>query len=85
MQEIGCTCRSPSETRRYTALPWVCQSTSAHRHSLRARREDRVGTAPVPHKDFSDLYGKMSGEGASAGEAHLYNLYTFQPNSLGPS
>eukprot|EP01043_Picozoa_sp_COSAG02_P100138 COSAG02_NODE_36229_length_457_cov_0.997207_2_plen_68_part_01 len=25
----------------------------------------------VPHKDFSDLYEKMSGKGESAGEAHL--------------
>ena len=25
---------------------------------------------PVPHKDFSDLYGRMSGKGASASEAH---------------
>ena len=26
---------------------------------------------PVPHKDFSDLYDKMSGKGESASEAHL--------------
>jgi hypothetical protein len=26
---------------------------------------------PVPHKDYSDLYEKMSGKGESAGEAHL--------------
>ena len=25
---------------------------------------------PVPHKDFSDLYEKMSGKGESASEAH---------------
>ena len=25
---------------------------------------------PVPHKDFSDLYEKMSGKGESAREAH---------------
>ena len=25
----------------------------------------------VPHKDFSDLYEKMSGKGESASEAHL--------------
>ena len=28
------------------------------------------GHVAVPHKDFSDLYGKVSGEGASASEAH---------------
>eukprot|EP01044_Picomonas_judraskeda_P023737 COSAG03_NODE_6317_length_1079_cov_6.039796_1_plen_83_part_10 len=27
-------------------------------------------TRPVPHKDFSELYEKMSGKGASAREAH---------------
>eukprot|EP01044_Picomonas_judraskeda_P021109 COSAG03_NODE_4882_length_1404_cov_159.567816_2_plen_78_part_00 len=26
---------------------------------------------PAPHKDFSDLYEKMSGKGESAREAHL--------------
>ena len=25
---------------------------------------------PVPHKDFSELYERMSGEGASASETH---------------
>ena len=27
-----------------------------------------------PHKDFSDLYEKMSGKGASASEAHRASL-----------
>jgi hypothetical protein len=27
-------------------------------------------TSPVPHKDFSDSYDKMSGKGESASEAH---------------
>ena len=47
-------------------------------HALKARRRsrtDRVNqheqTHAVPHKDFSDLYEKMSGKGESAGEAHL--------------
>ena len=26
---------------------------------------------PAPHKDFSDLYEKMSGKGESASEAHM--------------
>jgi hypothetical protein len=36
---------------------------------------------PVPHKDFSELYGKMSGEGASASEAHRHRTSSMQ----GPS
>ena len=27
-------------------------------------------SVPVPHKDFSDLYGEMSGKGARVSEAH---------------
>ena len=30
----------------------------------------RASFASAPHKDFSDLYGEMSGKGASASEAH---------------
>eukprot|EP01044_Picomonas_judraskeda_P017363 COSAG03_NODE_3250_length_2123_cov_1.433794_2_plen_224_part_00 len=32
------------------------------------------GNGPVPHKDFSDLYAKMSGKGASASEAHRRSM-----------
>ena len=31
----------------------------------------RLGLAHLQHKDFSDLYEKMSGKGASASKAHL--------------
>ena len=41
------------------STPEVAQAASSSR-----------GRRPVPHKDFSDLYEKMSGEGARASEAH---------------
>ena len=30
-----------------------------------------LAQCPVPHKHFSDLYEKLTGKGASAGEAHV--------------
>ena len=33
-----------------------------------------VARSPVPHKDFSDLYEKLSGKAASASEAHSSHL-----------
>jgi hypothetical protein len=45
---------------------------SSMAHSLQKIWQHCVTTVPpAPHKDFSDLYGKMSGKGASASEAHL--------------
>ena len=34
----------------------------------------RLRQMAVPYKDFSDLYEKMSGKGASASEAHLAQM-----------
>ena len=39
-------------------------------HEHLAAHRDQRGQAPVPHENFSDLYEKMSGKGASAGGAH---------------
>ena len=53
-------------------------STVTHRcwRSIEALQLLEVGYAPARHKDFSDLYERMSGEGASARRAH-------SPNSAG--
>ena len=45
------------------------QAFAAEEHAQRRERRDE-DVEPAPHKDFSDLYEKMSGKGDSASEAH---------------
>ena len=60
-----------SDACQRQTLPERSNHSSASRG---AHHRGRTSTAtrgrPVPHKDFSDVYEKMSGKGASAGEAH---------------
>jgi len=47
-------------------------SVRLYRAGLPAERgPPRRPSLPVPHKDFSDFYEKMSGKGESASEAHI--------------
>jgi hypothetical protein len=48
----------------------VARDSGVKRVDEPARRAMAAVGDPVPHKDFSDLYEEMSGEGASASEAH---------------
>jgi hypothetical protein len=56
--------RRASHTVQY---PVVARPSLMSSSSLPSRRPC---ASPAPHKDFSDLYEKMSGKGASASEAH---------------
>ena len=57
-----------NKKRRPPAVSWPFHLCEIRRVSVGVRLERK--RRPVPHKDFSDLYEKMSGKAASASEAH---------------
>ena len=60
-----------SDIRTCAIADWAVAVPAAHvGPSVLLVIRGKLAAAPAPHKDFSDLYGRMSGKGESAGGAH---------------
>ena len=63
-------CSSALSIRRSKATLWPTSTAPSTNLTNAGITSDGGGLEAVPHKEFSDLYEKMSGKGASASEAH---------------